>query len=74
MTEFIGYFALGLGILAMSMKRIFMLRFIHGLSAFAYLIYGFFIEANPVILAGVVFILIHTFHIYQLLTKPKPHE
>ncbi|MEO9476145.1 MAG: hypothetical protein ABJG41_11435 [Cyclobacteriaceae bacterium] len=71
--EWIGYLALGLGILAISMKRMFLLRIVHALSAIGYLIYGILIEASPVILAGVLFLCIHSYHILQLLKKSS-HE
>lgn len=71
--EWVGYLALGLGILAISMKRMFLLRIVHGLSAVGYLIYGILIDASPVILAGVLFLFIHSYHILQLLKKSH-HE
>ncbi|WP_258103598.1 hypothetical protein [Marinoscillum sp. MHG1-6] len=68
-TEIIGYIALGLGLLAISMKEMMILRIFHALSALAYLIYGATIGAHPVMLAGVLFICIHGYHIFQLIKK-----
>lgn len=73
-AEYIGYFALTLGLLAISMKRIIILRFIHATSALVYLVYGSMIGAKPVILAGVLFMIIHAYQIFLLLKPNKSNE
>ena len=67
--EMIGYAALGLGVVALGMKRMVPLRVIHTCSAITYIVYGSLIDATPIIIAGSVSVIIHGFHLIRLQKK-----
>lgn len=64
MIDYIGYTALGLGLFAITKRKMIPFRLWHLASAFCYLIYGIAIMAFPVILGGSLFIAIHTYHLF----------
>jgi hypothetical protein len=65
-THLFGLVALGLSLLAMTMKSILPLRIISAVANFVYVIYGYFLGAPPLVLGGTVAIVIHGYHIHKL--------
>ncbi|MEQ8584215.1 MAG: hypothetical protein RIC30_00800 [Marinoscillum sp.] len=70
-AEILGYIALGLGIFAMANKHMLWLRVAHGLSAAFYVGYGLMISANPIVVAGVIFLFIHGYHLTRMFLTRK---
>ena len=71
MVSWLAYLGLGLSLLSMSMKHILPLRILHILSSSLYGLYGYFIEAAPLVVGAVSFIGIHLFHIVRLVWPDK---
>lgn len=69
-TELIGYLALAAGIVAMTMKNILTLRIIHSVSAALYVAYGFLMGAQPILVGGSLFLMIHAWKIHRQAKKP----
>ena len=72
MADIIGYLALTLSLLAISMKTMLILRYIHAAAAATYVIYGVMIDAFPLMLGGALFMIIHLIHIVRLWKAKKP--
>ncbi len=66
MVHYIGYIALGLNLLSMSMKRMCYLRVLSLLANSLYIIYGSLIDAPPVIIGCTIAVGLHSFHLYKL--------
>ncbi|RNL84719.1 hypothetical protein ED312_13615 [Sinomicrobium pectinilyticum] len=66
MTEIIGYIAIGTGFFAITKKDMRTFRVWHLLSNLVYIAYGVLLEAIPIMIAGVVFSVIHIFHLRKL--------
>ena len=75
MVESIGYLAIVIGLIAMSCKDIKWLRTIHCFSALAYVVYGMWINAFPIVIGGLVFMTIHIYYLVQhYFRKKKEHK
>lgn len=70
-ADILGYLALGLGIFAMANKHMLWLRIAHGLSAAFYVGYGLMISATPIMVAGVLFLIIHGYHLTRMFLDRK---
>ncbi|WP_339707804.1 YgjV family protein [uncultured Kriegella sp.] len=68
-TEILGYIAIATGFYAITKKEMGAFRLWHLVSSFFYIIYGVFLESSPLIIAGIVFCVIHVFHLKKLNMK-----
>ena len=66
MIHLIGYFALTLNLISMTMKDVFNLRLLSLLANVIYLLYGIFLNAPPFIIGCGIAVIIHSFHIFKL--------
>lgn len=71
-AEILGYVAIVIGLIAMSQKKVTNLRIIHSISAFTYVIYGLWIEAYPITVGGLIFMIIHIWHLYKVHYSESP--
>lgn len=65
-TEILGYIAIATGFFAITKKEMGAFRLWHLISSFFYIIYGIFLNSSPLIIAGVVFCIIHLYHLNKL--------
>lgn len=65
-TEILGYVAIATGFFAITKKEMGAFRLWHLVSSFFYIIYGFFLNSSPLIIAGLVFCIIHIYHLRKL--------
>ncbi|PZV87272.1 inner membrane protein [Algoriphagus aquaeductus] len=65
-AETMGYLAIGAGFYAISKKDMAKFRVWHLISSVFYTLYGFFLMAFPLIIASVVFCVIHVYHLRKL--------
>lgn len=65
-TEILGYVAIATGFFAITKKEMESFRLWHLISSFFYIIYGFFLNSSPLIIAGIVFCIIHIYHLRKL--------
>jgi len=65
MINLFGFSALGMALFALSNKNIIKLRTWHFISSLMYIIYGFAINAMPVVVGAVLYCFIHGYHIYN---------
>lgn len=68
-TEVLGYIAIATGFFAITKKEMQAFRFWHLISSFFYIIYGVFLKSSPLIIAGVIFCIIHIYHLKKLKSK-----
>lgn len=66
MTNLFGFLALSIALYAISKKNVVELRWWHLISSFLYIIYGYMIQAYPVIIGAVLYCGIHIFQLYQI--------
>ncbi|WP_276166692.1 YgjV family protein [Zobellia alginiliquefaciens] len=66
LAEILGYIAIGTGFFAATKKEMGSFRIWHLVSSFFYIIYGLFLKSGPLIIAGVVFCIIHVYHLKKL--------
>ncbi|CAM3606557.1 YgjV family protein [Zobellia roscoffensis] len=75
LAEILGYIAIGTGFFAATKKEMGSFRVWHLVSSFFYIIYGLFLKSGPLIIAGVVFCIIHVYHLYKMkgnqINKPQ---
>ncbi|WP_273274520.1 YgjV family protein [Maribacter polysiphoniae] len=65
-AELLGYIAIATGFFAITKKEMGAFRLWHLISSFFYIIYGVFLESTPLIIAGVVFCIIHVYHLNKI--------
>ncbi|GAB3011253.1 hypothetical protein GCM10027284_33180 [Cyclobacterium sediminis] len=65
MINLFGFSALGIALFALSNKNIIKLRTWHFISSLMYIIYGFAINAMPVVVGAILYCFIHGYHIYN---------
>jgi len=65
MAEYIGYTALAISLLSVSMSNFLTFRYLHLLSSSVYLVYGLLIEALPLAMGSAIFMMIHTYRLYK---------
>ncbi|MBD0777641.1 YgjV family protein [Maribacter sp. ANRC-HE7] len=65
-VELLGYIAITAGFLALTKKEMGAFRLWHLISSFFYIIYGVFLESMPLIIASIVFCIIHVYHLKKL--------
>ncbi len=66
LTEILGYLAIATGFYAITKKEMGTFRLWHLISSFFYIVYGFFLQSSPLIIAGIIFCIIHVYHLKKL--------
>ena len=69
--ELIGYIASALVALSLTMSRIFTLRLLNSLGALTFIIYGFLIDALPIVLTNILILGINLYYLYQMQTTSE---
>lgn len=67
----IGYAALSLNIVSMSMKNVFYLRVCSMIANAIYIVYGILLNAPPIIIGCSIAVLLHVYRIYQILKEKR---
>jgi hypothetical protein len=70
----IGYIALGFSLLAMTFKNMLIMRIVHSLAAVGYIIYGLQIEATPIFIGGLLFLIIHLYHFLKIFNSKHDEQ
>ena len=71
-AEILGYIAIATGFFAVTKKEMSGFRLWHLISSFFYVIYGVFLKSGPLIISGVIFCIIHIYHLNHIKKKaPK---
>ncbi|WP_108244125.1 YgjV family protein [Muricauda brasiliensis] len=70
-TEILGYLAIATGFFAITKKEMGAFRLWHLISSFFYIIYGFLLQSSPLIIAGIIFCIIHLYHLRKLKMNVK---
>ncbi|MEL4306944.1 YgjV family protein [Joostella sp. CR20] len=65
-AEILGYLAIATGFFAITKKEMGAFRLWHLISSFFYIIYGLFLKSSPLIIAGIIFCIIHIYHLRKL--------
>lgn len=71
MEQIIGYTALSLNLISMSMKNTFYLRAGSLLANAIYVIYGFMIDAPPIFIGASVAMLLHSYRIFKAIEEKR---
>lgn len=67
--ETIGYIAIVAGFYAATKKEMAHFRVWHLISSAFYVVYGVFINSGPLIISGIIFCIIHLYHLQKNKTK-----
>ena len=73
MIHLVGYTALGINLLSMTMKDLFLLRLLSLIANVIYIIYGILLHAPPFIIGCGIAVMIHGFYLLQM-NKLKKHQ
>ncbi len=65
MINLFSFSALGVALFALTNKNITKLRTWHFISSLMYIIYGFAIDAMPIVIGAILYCFIHSYHIYN---------
>ncbi|WP_116125769.1 YgjV family protein [Lewinella sp. IMCC34183] len=65
LTELLGYLAIAAGFFAITRKAMNGFRLWHLLSNFLYIFYGILLASGPLIISGVIFVLVHGYHLQR---------
>lgn len=71
LAEILGYLAIAAGFFAITKKEMGAFRLWHLISSFLYIIYGYFLQSIPLIISGIIFCIIHLFHLRKLKANTK---
>lgn len=66
MVDFVGYLALGLNLYSMYSKGEYRLRVLSAIANLAYVVYGLFIGAIPIIVGGSIAVVLHLYRLRKL--------
>ena len=69
--ESIGYIAILTGFFAITKKDMGKFRLWHLVSSFFYIIYGAMLNSVPLVIAGIVFCIIHVYHLIKMYDSNK---
>ncbi len=69
MVQIIGYTALSLNLISMSMKNVLYLRVCSLLANAIYVVYGIMLDAPPVFIGCAIGVLLHSYRIYKTLSE-----
>ena len=64
--ETIGYIAIVAGFFAATKKEMERFRVWHLVSSAFYVIYGFFLNSGPLVISGIIFCIIHIYHLKKI--------
>ena len=65
MIDLFGYLGVGLGLFAITKKKINIFRFWHIVSCISYIVYGLLIHAYPIVFSGTAYVLIHLWRVFR---------
>lgn len=65
-VETIGYIAIVAGFFAATKKEMAHFRVWHLVSSAFYLVYGVFLASGPLVISGIIFCIIHIYHLYKM--------
>lgn len=65
-VEIIGYLAITAGFFAATKKEMARFRVWHLVSSAIYVVYGVFLESGPLVISGVIFCIIHLYHLRKI--------
>lgn len=74
MVQIIGYTALFLSLISMSMKNILYLRFCSLIANVIYIVYGIMIDEPPIFIGCTIGVLLHSYWIYKTINEKKIKE
>ena len=74
MTQIIGYTALSLNLISMSMKNVLYLRVCSLVANAIYIVYGIMIAAPPVFIGCGIGVLLHSYWIYRTVNEKKERK
>lgn len=69
MVQIIGYTALSLNLISMSMKNVFYLRILGLVANTIYIMYGVMLDAPPVFIGCAIAVLLHSYRIYKTINE-----
>ena len=64
-VETIGYIAIVAGFFAATKKEMAHFRVWHLVSSAFYVVYGVFLASGPLVISGIIFCIIHIYHLYK---------
>lgn len=70
-VEIIGYCGSGIVVVSLMMKSIVRLRWINLIGALFFVVYGFFIKSNPVVVLNLFIVFADAYHIIRLRKDPN---
>lgn len=71
MIHIVGYIALALNLMSMTMKNVLYLRILSAIANLIYVIYGVIIVAPPIVIGCSIAVIIHSYHILRLIRAKK---
>ncbi len=74
MTHFLGYSALVLNLISMSMKNVLYLRIFSMVANAIYVIYGILLDAPPFVIGCSIAVCIHLYHIHRIKYRQTSHR
>lgn len=66
LIETIGYIAIIAGFFAATKKEMEHFRVWHLISSAFYVVYGFFLNSGPLVISGIIFCIIHIYHLRKI--------
>lgn len=69
MIQVIGYLALSLNLISMSMKNVLYLRVLGLVANAIYVAYGFMLQAPPIFIGCAIAVLLHSYRIYKTMNE-----
>lgn len=72
--ETIGYIAIVAGFFAATKKQMEHFRVWHLVSSAFYVVYGYFLSSGPLVISGIIFCIIHIYHLKKIKTERKSHQ
>jgi len=70
-TDLIGYTALTFNLISMTRANVIRLRQLSAIANGMYIIYGFLIDAYPVIIGCTIAVILHTYHLLRIKKESK---
>ena len=71
MTQYIGYLALSLNLISMSLKSVLYLRICSLAANIMYVVYGFLLYEPPIFIGCTIAVLLHSYWIYRIIKEEK---
>lgn len=73
-VETLGYVAIVAGFFAATKKEMGDFRFWHLISSFFFVIYGFLLKSGPLVISGIIFCIIHVYHLRKRDVRQKKRD